>query len=105
MHQQRRNGERLTIDDVRAIREERGRINHAIYKDTYLKCIAKIEKCVRMFPTSTMTSFSIPVFIMGKPSYDPRHCQRYVKEKLQHGGFEITIPDGHVLYIEWKKKK
>jgi L-rhamnose isomerase len=49
--------------------------------------------------------FSVPPFVLGRPSYQHSHCIRYITEKLKYGGFAVTDLTGQgSLFIDWGRK-
>lgn len=73
--------------------------NHATYKQLYEQCAAHIR---RVHASGTHeTVWNVPAFVLGRSPYDVTHAVRYVRDKLQRGGFDVHVCGTTVLQIQW----
>jgi hypothetical protein len=94
---------RLTVADLRDMREARAQVNH----DTYKQLFGQAQQRVRARAAHGLQDavFQIPPLVPGRPLFKPSHAARYVSEKLQRGGFRVEVaaphPDVQILHIAW----
>lgn len=89
----------LTVDDVLSIKLEKARRNHETYKELLRKCYDKIKQAAEA--AATHTTYSLPAFIIDRPSYTMQHAMRYIVDKLRLGGFNVTVLGENRLHVDW----
>ena len=95
----------LTAQELRRGVQQRASINHETYKQLYRICTTAITRLQPVRPPVTKCSWTVPEHILWRPPYKRDHAVRYVRDKLQHYGFSVTIRDEFTLDIDWSVKK
>jgi hypothetical protein len=91
----------IDIDDLYTRRRE---IQHNRVK-TYQKILNRVHNKIkissRQRDNMLFTTFIIPEFIIGIPSYDIAACTAYIIDKLKTNGFIIKYTYPNMLFISW----
>ena len=96
----------ISINDVTRIDERRKQIRKDIYTRIYEQFSRKIKQGVEM--GNKQLFLTVPMFVIGYPTFDRPAACRYVARQFQLSGFDVRIIGDYDLYISWnipKKKK
>jgi hypothetical protein len=93
----------VTIQDVAQWRREKASVNHETYKMLHAQVETRIKQMVETNMRATQMFYTIPIFVPGRPVYDPMHAKRYIAEKVRRAGFVVIEHDypRHALTVNW----
>lgn len=91
----------LTVHELSKPNIERAHKNHETYKMLYGTCVQHIKR--KHAAECTTTIYTVPEFVLGRPTYQHTHAVRYVSEKLRRGGFDVHTGENGILTIDWSK--
>lgn len=91
----------FSVKELSALHIKNSNVNHEAYKSIYLKIVNLIKKQNEIGAVSL--EYEIPLFPIDMPfTYNPSHCARYVREKLERGGFDVDMI-GNTIRVGWGK--
>ena len=93
--------DKIDIDDLYTRRREIQDNRTKIYKKILMRIHTRIKISSRQRHNMLFTTFIIPEFIIGIPSYDIAACTAYVMDKLTNNGFVIKYTYPNMLFISW----
>jgi hypothetical protein len=80
----------------------------AMRLDVYNRILGTVHQKIRMtstLPTSPqMTSFNVPEWHPGCPSFDVKDCILYIVWQLRNSGFRVLYVSPNRLLISWKEQ-
>ena len=96
----------ISINDIIKIDDKRKRIKKEIYTKIYEMFSAKIKRSLELGHKQLF--MTIPVFLVGYPSFDRNAAARYITRQFSLGGFSVKLVSDFDIYISLivpKKKK
>tara|TARA_Y100000741_G_scaffold338560_1_gene298727 strand:- start:315 stop:860 length:546 start_codon:yes stop_codon:yes gene_type:complete len=93
--------DKIDIDDLYKRRREIQDNRTKTYQKILNRIHTKIKTSSRQRDNMLFTTFIIPEFIIGIPSYDIAACTAYVMDKLKDNGFVIKYTYPNMLFISW----
>lgn len=96
----------ISINDVTKIDEKRKQIKKEIYTKIYDQFSRKIKQCVEL--GNKQIFLTVPIFVVGCPTFDRAAAARYIARQFQNGGFTVQLISDVEIYVTWvipKKKK
>ena len=96
----------ISINDVTRIDEKRKQIKKDIYIRIYEQFSRKIKQGVEM--GNKQLFLTVPMFVIGYPTFDRPAACRYVARQFQLSGFDVRLVSEYDIYVSWvvpKKKK
>lgn len=82
----------------RRIRERTKKSMH-VYEDMLKRCFRRVKASVDIGEKSCF--YTLPEFIIGKPSYDMNECLRYIYSNVQKYGYYVKFIPPNVFFISW----
>ena len=79
----------ISIDDIIKIDDKRKRIKKEIYTKIYEMFSAKIKRSLELGHKQLF--MTIPVFLVGYPSFDRNAAARYITRQFSLGGFSVKL--------------
>ena len=93
----------LRINDVFKIDERRKQIRKDIYRKIYEQFSGKIKQSVELGHKQLF--LTVPLFLIGYPSFDRSAAARYVARQFALGGFTVQLVTDYDIYVTWIKPK
>ena len=96
----------LSINDVTKIDEKKKRMKKEIYVRIYEQFSSQIKQAVEL--GCKQLFLTVPIFVIGYPTFDRGQAARYVARQFTLGGFTVQLINDTEIYISWfvqKKKK
>ena len=78
-----------------------------IKKETYRKILEQISKKIQVSSEIGNKNLivTIPVFVMGFPSFNQEAAATYIERQLNNGGYKTNRLNATSIYIDWNKPK
>lgn len=95
----------ITIMDIQKllkIQNKQEEKQYQVYDEIYKKLCNKINYIAENGKISM--EYDIPLFLVGKPSYNYEDVIKYIKKKLRKRGLIITSVN-NTLFISWEKEE
>lgn len=93
----------VTLQDVSCVRLQKAKTNHETYRELWMKCSDNVLTKARQ--KESFYRFVIVPLIPGKPLIDVSRAARYIRDKLERRGFQVTVemrPPVAALHISWE---
>jgi hypothetical protein len=89
----------ISINDVTKIDEKRKQIKKETYKRIYEQFSRKIKQSVELGHKQIF--LTIPIFVIGCPTFDRSSAARYVARQFTLGGFDVRRVSEYDIYVSW----
>ena len=78
-----------------------------IKKETYRKILEQISKKIQVSSDIGNKNLivTIPIFVMGFPSFNQEAAATYIERQLNNGGYKTNRLSATSIYIDWNKPK
>ena len=79
----------------------------AIKKQTYKQILEQVSRKIKNASNGgkEQVIVTIPVFVMGCPSFDQRAAAIYIDRQLKNGGYKTRFVSEISIYIDWTKDR
>lgn len=91
----------LKASDLRAIQQNKKKVERVVYKKLLDACYKLIKKQNELGFSSIV--YKLRIFSPDFPLYNLQYAMAYLTHKLHKGGFKVNQLSNNSLYIDWSR--
>ena len=79
----------------------------AIKKETYKQILEQVSRKIKNAAAAGKEQLvvTIPVFVMGCPTFDPATAAIYIERQLKNGKYKTTFINQVSILVDWEKQR
>jgi hypothetical protein len=93
----------ISINDVTKIDNKRKQMRKEIYIRIYEQFSRKLKQSVEL--GNKQVFLTVPMFVIGYPTFDRSSAARYIARQLKLGGFDVILISEFDLHVSWNIPK